>query len=775
MTFSNGIGSQSFVVPIVNNGRFTGDRTFYINLSTNSLTGLAQLLQPSTASVTITDNLSGLSFSSPAYTVNKNGVASLITVLRSGYTTSTNSVDFFTADGTGKAGVNYYQTNGTLTFTNGETAKSFWVTNIDDHAVTGDHTVLLGLTNLVGNAVLVNPSSATLTILETDGSLIKPAGAALISESFIPANGIIDPGETVSLWFAFRNATGTNTADLVATLLATNGVSTTNGQSQHYGVLVANGPSVSRPFAFTAVGTNGQTISATFQLRDSTTALSNAVFNFILGSASTTWSNSAQIVINDYTNASPYPATVTVGAVGGSLSNLTVTLKGLYHTYPSDIDAILVSPTGIKSYLMAKCGAGNAVQNVSLTFDAAAPTSLTATGQIVSGTNRPTSFAVAPPPFQPPAPPAPYTADLSLFNGSNPNGDWSLFVIDDAAYNSGVISNGWSITLTSISPVGGAADLVAAATGFPNPVTVTSNVTYSISITNFGPSTATNVVVTNSLPATTVFVPGASSPNSDTNTPGLVIYRLGTMAKDAFTNLTVAALTSVGDVTLTNLVWVAGGTPDPNGLNNTNLTLTIVTNAIADLELDLAVAPDPVPIGATLTYTITVLNHGPSTAPGLSVTDTLPPLSKVRFLSASPAGYATNGSVVTFTNLGSLLAGAQTVLTINVQPLSAGLITNTATTASAIPDPLKGNNTATAKALVQQPPISALVTHAASFSISWSAAANTNYVLEYTDDLSHPNWTPVTNPLPVPAGDQYTVTVGTTNGARFFRLRAPAP
>ena len=53
----------------------------------------------------------------------------------------------------------------------------------DDGVLSGDHTVLLSLGNLVGNAVFVNPSAATLTIVETDGSLIIPAGAALTSES----------------------------------------------------------------------------------------------------------------------------------------------------------------------------------------------------------------------------------------------------------------------------------------------------------------------------------------------------------------------------------------------------------------------------------------------------------------------------------------------------------------------------------------------------------------------------------------------------------------
>ena len=55
------------------------------------------------------------------------------------------------------------------------------------------------------------PVAATLTVLEADGSLIVPAGAALISETNGLANGAIDPGETVTLLFALRDSVGTNT------------------------------------------------------------------------------------------------------------------------------------------------------------------------------------------------------------------------------------------------------------------------------------------------------------------------------------------------------------------------------------------------------------------------------------------------------------------------------------------------------------------------------------------------------------------------------------
>ena len=143
LTFSNGVTLQSFTVPINPNNQVRGDRTFSIIL-TNQTAG-AQLIPPSIARVTITDDISGLSFSSPAYSKAETGGSATITVLRTNYTNSTVSVDFATADGSGQAGVNYFPTNGTLIFTNGETVKTFTVPLKDNGVVDGDHTVLLSL------------------------------------------------------------------------------------------------------------------------------------------------------------------------------------------------------------------------------------------------------------------------------------------------------------------------------------------------------------------------------------------------------------------------------------------------------------------------------------------------------------------------------------------------------------------------------------------------------------------------------------------------------
>jgi uncharacterized repeat protein (TIGR01451 family)/uncharacterized delta-60 repeat protein len=764
LTFSNGIASQSFVVPIINNGLVQGDRTFYINLFTNSLSNGAQLLTPSTASVTITDDISGLSFSSPTYSAPENGAFANITVLRTGYTNSTVSVDYATSPGTAVAGVNYSNVSGTFTFTNGQMSQTFAVPLKDNSVVDGDKTVLLGLSNPQGRGQIINPGAATLTILESDGSQVVPSGTALIAESG-PVNGVIDTNETVTLLFGLRSASGTNTVNLVATLLATNGITSPSG-SQNYGALVVHGASVSKQFSFRAVGTNGQTITATFQLQDGATQLTNALFNFTLGRSISAYSNSAPIVINDHTNATPYPAVINVAGLNGVVSAATVTFTNLNHTWPADIDALLVSPTGQKSYLMAKSGGSFSVNNTTLTFDDSASSYLPQSSHIVSGTYKPTSYAAAPPPFPVPAPPPPYSTNLSVFNNFNPNGDWKLYILDDTAFNSGVISNGWALNLTIAGAVGGDSDAGVAMTAPSGSVPASSNLTYVLTVTNYGPATATNLVVTDTFPVGASYV--SSSPglgSVSTNGAGVATWTVGTLAKDATASLTlVLQLNQPGSAT--NTATVATTTNDPNPDNNTAIMVSSVVAATADLSLGLIGSPSPIFAGNTLTYTITVTNLGPGTAPAVAVTNTLPP--GVQFISASPAAFV-NGRVVSFPNLGNLGSGGQMTVTISAQPLVVGLITNTATCSSLVTDPLKANNTASVKTIVEGMTYSSTSTN---LTISWPADVGA-YHLESTPSLSAPiTWTRVTSPPPVLVNGFYTVTIPTTSGKQYFRLRA---
>jgi subtilisin-like proprotein convertase family protein len=173
-----------------------------------------------------------------------------------------------------------------------------------------------------------------------------------------------------------------------------------------------------------------------------------------------TFTNSSAITINDASAATPYPSNIVVSgySVNARVIKVTARLMQLNHTFPDDVDVLLVSPTGVKLILMSDVGSTNDWAGHSYTFDSTAASIMADTTLSPSGTYRPTNY-VANDPFVAPAPAAPYlnpepagVASLAAFNGLNPNGTWRLYVVDDAGADTGNVAGGWSLTFTTTSP-----------------------------------------------------------------------------------------------------------------------------------------------------------------------------------------------------------------------------------------------------------------------------------------------------------------------------------
>jgi uncharacterized repeat protein (TIGR01451 family) len=356
-------------------------------------------------------------------------------------------------------------------------------------------------------------------------------------------------------------------------------------------------------------------------------------------------------------------------------------------------------------------------------------------------------------------------------NGANPNGTWSLYAVDKATLDSGAITNGWILTLTVAGVVPAAADLSVAMTAESGPVVVTSNLTYTLAITNHGPSPATAVVLTNPLPAGLAFVSAAPSTGSaTTNAAGQLVWDVGGLAKDGAATLSVVTRsTAVGPVILT--ANAAANVSDPNLDNNTVSQVVNVSAASADLAVGVVGSPSPVSLGSTVTYAIGVTNLGPAVATAVGVTNQLP--AGFNVVSATPAGYVVNGSSVAFTNLGDLGSGGTLAVSIVARPATRGTFTNTVQVGSAIVvDPLKANNAASVKTDVEAPTISLTIT-GDNLTLAWSLSAG-SYVLESADSLVTPVvWTQVVSPAPQIINGQRVVTVPIGTGNKYFRLRAP--
>jgi subtilisin-like proprotein convertase family protein len=161
-----------------------------------------------------------------------------------------------------------------------------------------------------------------------------------------------------------------------------------------------------------------------------------------------TFSNPAAITILDSGAAGPYPSTINV-AVAGTITKVTVKLNNLSHTFPSDIDMLLVGPGGQNAIIMADAGGGDDVSGITLVLDDAAAANLPA-ALLTTGTFKPTNLTGTDT-WPAPAPAPAGGSLLSVFNGTNPTGTWSLYVVDDASQDAGSIAGGWELTIATTS------------------------------------------------------------------------------------------------------------------------------------------------------------------------------------------------------------------------------------------------------------------------------------------------------------------------------------
>lgn len=160
-----------------------------------------------------------------------------------------------------------------------------------------------------------------------------------------------------------------------------------------------------------------------------------------------TFSSPNAVAINDDTTADPYPTTIQVSGIKkGEVKDVNVVLRGLNHAFPDNIDVVLVAPNGASTVLMSDAGAGTDAVNLTLKIDDEAAEALPDSAALANGTFKPANYGVGDvyPSLAAPS----ETAALSLLNGGNPNGEWSLFLVDDAPINVGSLSGGWDLELT---------------------------------------------------------------------------------------------------------------------------------------------------------------------------------------------------------------------------------------------------------------------------------------------------------------------------------------
>jgi uncharacterized repeat protein (TIGR01451 family) len=267
--------------------------------------------------------------------------------------------------------------------------------------------------------------------------------------------------------------------------------------------------------------------------------------------------------------------------------------------------------------------------------------------------------------------------------------------------------------------VAAAADLAISKTATPSPLAPGQNATYTLTVVNNGPNTATNVVATDTLPASMTFVSATPSVGGPcTFAAPRVSCPLGSVSSRQTATITVVAAlpaNASGVTTVNDIASVSAATSDPVAANNT-ASITTPVRPTADVAAGIAItAGSPATPGNPVALTLTGTNNGPSDSSAVKLTSDLSPLANVAFSGTPPSGCAITGTVVTCA-AASLAAGSSLAvnLTATVPPSQIGASVGLTDQVSASTfDPIATNNAATTTLALSPPSADVAITKTA--------------------------------------------------------------
>jgi streptogramin lyase len=172
----------------------------------------------------------------------------------------------------------------------------------------------------------------------------------------------------------------------------------------------------------------------------------DAIVRFPVGVDAPQFVNPAQIFTVAQQNSQ-----INVSGVPGAITSVTVHLRGLNHSDPSNLDVLLTSPDGRRSVVLSDVSAGasaRAAHPISISNAPGTVHSFPETGPLVSGRYRPTNYSAGPADSFPGVPRRAVRTTFCEFVGSNPNGTWTLQVVDDEGVTPsyGSLTHGWGLS-----------------------------------------------------------------------------------------------------------------------------------------------------------------------------------------------------------------------------------------------------------------------------------------------------------------------------------------
>jgi len=277
-------------------------------------------------------------------------------------------------------------------------------------------------------------------------------------------------------------------------------------------------------------------------------------------------------------------------------------------------------------------------------------------------------------------------AYVTGYTGSTEANGFPIVAGPDGTYN-GLVRDAF---VTKVADTA-SADLSITKTDAPDPVSVGSNLIYTITVTNNGPDAATNVTVVDTLTASVSFVSATASQGSCSGTT-TVTCNLGGIANGANATVTIAVTPGTAG-TLNNTATVSATETDPNAANNSATASTTVAGVDADLAVSVSAIPNPVSVNGTLSYSVQVVNNGPLNATGVTVTTNLSG-SSFNIVSITPSQGSCIGTTAATCSLGAVANGASAAVNVVVTPTAVGSVTLSAAVGATQPDGTAGNNNA---------------------------------------------------------------------------------
>ena len=246
-------------------------------------------------------------------------------------------------------------------------------------------------------------------------------------------------------------------------------------------------------------------------------------------------------------------------------------------------------------------------------------------------------------------------------------------------------------------------DMAVTASG-PSSVTAGTNATYTITITNNGPNAAQGVVLSDTLPAGSVFVSMTQTTGTDPFTLSqsggtateTATANIASGSADTFTLVVSAPANLANGTAFNNTSSVSAQNPDPNAANNSTTVTGSVVNTSPNADLAVSISgPASGNEGDIVTYNITVTNAGPSSASSTTLTDTLTSILNFKSATTSQGTFTVSGGVVTF-SLGTIAANGTVTASVTAQAAEDGSTSNAVSVSSSSPDPNTANNNASA-------------------------------------------------------------------------------